>query len=528
MSLAETLPRVRAVRLPKGDALVAWILPLTILIGWQAAAVADLIPAHVLPAPSDVAIAAWKLAQTGELPQNIWVSFWRAVTGFAIGGTIGFSLGLANGLSKLSERVTDTTLQMVRNVPHLAMIPLVILWFGIDEAAKLFLVALGVFFPIYLNTLHGIRTVDPQLIEMGRSYGMSRGELFRRVIFPGALPSIFVGLRFALGIIEAGTTFMKRMLAAAALLLVAAVHANAQPTLRIGDQKGNARAVMEAAGALNDVPYRIDWKEFPAAAPLLEALSAGAIEAGLVGDAPFTFAAGAKVPVKAIAAIRQTREGLAILVPKQSAITSFADLKGKKIGTGRGSVGHQLLLAALEKHGMTANDVQVVFLLPSDAKIAYSSGSIDAWSTWEPYVSQEEVLFGARRIVTGEGLTPGLSFLVSCPEPIAEKRSQLEDFVRRLTLARAWARSQANLANYADTWGKLMGIPKEVPLQWFRRARIGIVPIDESVVSDEQSTIDLYFRAGLIKDRLDAKVIVDASFNAAIEQALRDAGAAGQ
>ena len=89
---------------------------------------------------------------------------------------------------------------MVRNMPHLALIPLVILWFGIDEAAKLFLVALGVFFPIYLNTLHGIRTVDPQLIEMGRTYGMTDGELFRRVIFPGALPSIFVGVRFALGI----------------------------------------------------------------------------------------------------------------------------------------------------------------------------------------------------------------------------------------------------------------------------------------------------------------------------------------
>jgi sulfonate transport system permease protein len=96
--------------------------------------------------------------------------------------------------------LTDTTLQMVRNIPHLALIPLVILWFGIDESAKLFLVALGVFFPIYLNTLHGIRTVDPQLIEMGRIYGMTDGELFRRVIFPGALPSIFVGVRFALGI----------------------------------------------------------------------------------------------------------------------------------------------------------------------------------------------------------------------------------------------------------------------------------------------------------------------------------------
>ena len=80
------------------------------------------------------------------------------------------------------------------------MIPLVILWFGIDESAKLFLVAIGVFFPIYLNTLHGIRSVDPQLVEMGKSYGMSGSELFRRVIFPGALPSIFVGLRFALGI----------------------------------------------------------------------------------------------------------------------------------------------------------------------------------------------------------------------------------------------------------------------------------------------------------------------------------------
>jgi sulfonate transport system permease protein len=200
MSLADTLPRIRAFRPPKLDALVGWILPITIVIAWQAASVAGLIPARVLPAPIEVALAGWRLLKSGELLHNIWVSFGRAIAGFAIGGSIGFSLGLANGLSKISERATDTTLQMVRNVPHLAMIPLVILWFGIDEAAKLFLVALGVFFPIYLNTLHGIRTVDPQLIEMGRSYGMSRGELFRRVIFPGALPSIFVGLRFALGI----------------------------------------------------------------------------------------------------------------------------------------------------------------------------------------------------------------------------------------------------------------------------------------------------------------------------------------
>jgi sulfonate transport system permease protein len=200
MSLTDTLPRIRALRLPRADGLTQWIVPLVILSVWQIACVSGFVPSRVLPAPSDVALAGWKLLLSGELAKNIWVSFWRASVGFAIGGSIGFAFGLANGLSQLSSKLTDTTLQMVRNIPHLALIPLVILWFGIDESAKLFLVALGVFFPIYLNTLHGIRTVDPQLIEMGRIYGMSNGELFRRVIFPSALPSIFVGVRFALGI----------------------------------------------------------------------------------------------------------------------------------------------------------------------------------------------------------------------------------------------------------------------------------------------------------------------------------------
>jgi sulfonate transport system permease protein len=180
--------------------LAQWALPVAILLAWEAASLAGLIPGRVLPAPSDVVIAGWKLLKSGELARNIWVSFWRAIVGFAIGGSIGFALGLANGLSRRSELVLDSTLQMVRNIPHLALIPLVILWFGIDEEAKLFLVALGVFFPIYINTQHGVRTVDSQLVEMGRTYGMSSGTLFWRVILPGALPSIFVGLRYALGI----------------------------------------------------------------------------------------------------------------------------------------------------------------------------------------------------------------------------------------------------------------------------------------------------------------------------------------
>ena len=182
------------------SSLLGWILPAVIVLLWEALSRLGFITANVLPAPSQVFVAFWSLLWSGELIANIGVSTWRALCGFAIGGSIGLALGLANGLSGLSRTLTDTTLQMIRNVPHLALIPLVILWFGIDEEAKLFLVALGVFFPIYVNTLLGIQGVDPQLVEMGRTYGMGSTTLLARVILPGALPSIFAGLRYALGI----------------------------------------------------------------------------------------------------------------------------------------------------------------------------------------------------------------------------------------------------------------------------------------------------------------------------------------
>jgi sulfonate transport system permease protein len=179
---------------------IGWIAPALLVLVWQASASAGWLPDSLLPSPLAVLAAGWRLTLSGDLPRNVEVSFVRALAGLVGGGAIGFGFGLANGLSRTSDHVTDTTLQMARNIPHLALIPLVIVWFGIDESAKLFLVALGVFFPIYANTLHGVRSIDPQLVEMARSYGMRRFELFRRVILPGALPSIFVGLRYALGI----------------------------------------------------------------------------------------------------------------------------------------------------------------------------------------------------------------------------------------------------------------------------------------------------------------------------------------
>ncbi|AJE46794.1 ABC transporter permease subunit [Celeribacter indicus] len=190
----------RLSRLRPGRGWIGWVLPLLLILLWEGLSRAGLIRSNVLPAPTAVLAAFWKLLLSGALADNVAVSAGRALAGFVIGGAIGFALGLANGLSRMSRDVTDTTLQMIRNVPHLALIPLVILWFGIGEEAKIFLVALGVFFPIYVNTLLGIQGLDPQLVEMGRIYGMTPRTLFRRVILPGALPAIFTGLRYALGI----------------------------------------------------------------------------------------------------------------------------------------------------------------------------------------------------------------------------------------------------------------------------------------------------------------------------------------
>ncbi|WP_434803341.1 aliphatic sulfonate ABC transporter permease SsuC [Paenacidovorax monticola] len=183
-----------------GRRLLPWAVPVTLIVLWQLASSLGWLSTRVLPAPLEVVRAAWALAESGELWTHVKVSAVRALTGLAIGGGLGLLLGLLTGSLRIAETLLDSIVQMVRNIPALALIPLVILWFGIDESAKLFLISVSVFFPIYLNTFHGIRNVDPGLIEMGRTYGLTRWQLYRQVILPGALSSILVGLRFSLGL----------------------------------------------------------------------------------------------------------------------------------------------------------------------------------------------------------------------------------------------------------------------------------------------------------------------------------------
>lgn len=181
--------------------LAPWAVPAALIVVWQCAVQAGWLSSRILPEPLAVAQAFRRLAASGELWTHVQKSLWRALAGFAMGGGTGLLLGLLTGTFKNAETLLDTSLQMIRNIPALALIPLVILWFGIGESAKLFLVAVGVFFPLYLNTFHGIRSVDRGLLEMARSYGLSGWPLYRDVVLPGALPSILVGVRFSLGLV---------------------------------------------------------------------------------------------------------------------------------------------------------------------------------------------------------------------------------------------------------------------------------------------------------------------------------------
>jgi sulfonate transport system substrate-binding protein len=322
---------------------------------------------------------------------------------------------------------------------------------------------------------------------------------------------------------SSASRFMRAAASLAAALTVAtilATAAKAETLLRVGDQKGNARAVLEAADALVGVAYKIQWVEFPAAAPLLEAAKAGAIDAGTVGDAPFTFAAAAGTPVKAIEAARSGQQGLAIVVRGDSPARSFKDLVGKTIATGRGSIGHQLILALLEANGLKPSDIRLVFLPPADASVALATGSVDAWSTWDPYVAQVELAQHARTVANGVGLTPGLSFFFACDEALAnpDKRAALQDFVARLANARRWGLGHPD--DYAKTWSAIVGLPIEVGAKYYARAKIHATPIDASVIADEQKTIDLYYRSGLIGRRIDASTVVSAAFTPAIAAVL--------
>jgi len=204
---SRTERRSTALRLARGGGQtslrVLWrgfALPVALLGLWEIASRAGLLPPNQLPAPSAVAQEMWDLAESGDLAKHIGITLYRVFAGFLIGTGVATILGSLTGYSKVSREFLDPLIQSLRNVPSLAWVPLFILWLGIYETSKVTLIAVGVFFPVYLNLMSGIQSVDRKLVEVGRMYRMSGLKLVRRVLLPATLPAYVVGLRGGLGL----------------------------------------------------------------------------------------------------------------------------------------------------------------------------------------------------------------------------------------------------------------------------------------------------------------------------------------
>lgn len=177
-----------------------WVIPALVLGLWEISSRFGVISQLLLPSPSKVVETGVRLLSSGDLAVHVAVSLRRAAFGFLIGGSVGFAFGFLNGLFRFAEILFDAPIQMLRTIPHLALLPIVILWFGIGEESKLFLVSLGSVFPLYINTFYGVRSVDPGLLELAQVYRLGRRRIITEILLPGALPSILVGVRYALGV----------------------------------------------------------------------------------------------------------------------------------------------------------------------------------------------------------------------------------------------------------------------------------------------------------------------------------------
>lgn len=179
--------------------LYGWVLPVIILALWEVGSALGLLSDSALPAPSRIARTFWQLCVTGDMTQHLTTSTIRASGGFLLGAATGLILGVFTGLGKWAEQTLDPTIQMLRTVPLLAVIPLFILWFGVGELSKVLLIAIGSFFPLYFHTHLGVRSADRKLYEVTRILQYSKFRLLCRLIIPSALPNILLGIRLSVG-----------------------------------------------------------------------------------------------------------------------------------------------------------------------------------------------------------------------------------------------------------------------------------------------------------------------------------------
>lgn len=273
--------------------------------------------------------------------------------------------------------------------------------------------------------------------------------------------------------------------------------------------------MLRAAGELAGLRYRISWSTFTSGPPLLEAVNAGAVDVGGVGNTPPVFAAAARSKIKVVAATRSSSAGEAILVKKDSPLRRPAQLKGATIAVAQGSSAHYQLVASLKAAGLGPRDVRLSYLQPADALAAFVRGRVDAWAVWDPYTSQALDRADTRVLTTGQGKVNGLSFQVASPAALRDgkKAAALRDYTERLRRAQRWVFGHPR--EWAKTWAQETGLPRKVALDAVRRTRgtAVTVAVDQAAIASEQRIVDTFVALGLLPRSFDFGSYVDPRFN---------------
>jgi sulfonate transport system substrate-binding protein len=289
------------------------------------------------------------------------------------------------------------------------------------------------------------------------------------------------------------------------------------PTLRVGDQAGTgAQALLTASGLIKKLPFKIQFADFTSGPPMLQALSGGSLDVGGVGNAPPVFAAAGGAKIKIVGALSNNGASAGLLVPKGSKATSVAQLKGKKIAVAQGSSADYHLIWALKQAGLSPKDVTLEYLQPAQGLAAFSSGAVDAWDVWSPFIEQAVAQSGGRIISNGDGETANFSYLVASASAVTNSATSKEitTYLKTLNQAHRWANSHP--AAWAATWAKATGLPVSVMTKAAKDDTQTPVPVDSKISAAEQSLVDTFSGVGLIPRHYSFAPYTSGAFNATV------------
>jgi sulfonate transport system substrate-binding protein len=288
---------------------------------------------------------------------------------------------------------------------------------------------------------------------------------------------------------------------AVAAFAISSAHAEDKPAeIRIGTQKGGffpaVRQRHSVEDAFKPLGVEVRWIDFQFGPPLLEAINAGSVDFGYVGDAPPIFAQAGGAAIRYVAAVKQNGNTQAIIVPQDSPIKTLADLRGKRVAFGKGSSAHNLLVAALEKAGLSWSDITPAPLAPADATAAFVKGSVDAWSIWDPYLALAELKEHARVIAFDKDVHKTNAFYIAGTDFVKKYPSLVAGLNAVFASEGRWA--DGHHEEVAQAQAQATGVDIEAIRRFVDRSNYRVVPVDDEVIKSQQTVADRFARLGLI------------------------------